>query len=133
MQGKTPAFKEPNGTGRRTPGIHALLFIPLHAGDAAAQAECEAALHAKYPGCIVMSARRPDEVAKLRQTIVAFFQQDLIEAELLLPWSAQQLRKELYANCEVLEERAEDEGAVFRLRGEPDTIERLRAQFALTR
>ena len=55
------------------------------------------------------------------------------EAELLLPWSAQQLRKELYANCEVLEERAEDEGAVFRLRGEPDTIERLRAQFALTR
>jgi len=33
----------------------------------------------------------------------------------------------------VLEERAEDEGAVFRLRGEPDTIERLRAQFALTR
>ena len=104
-----------------------------HVGDAAAQAECEAALHAKYPGCIVMSARRPDEVARLRQTIVAFFQQDLIEAELLLPWSAQQLRKELYANCEVLEERAEDEGAVFRLRGEPDTIERLRAQFALTR
>ena len=63
-----------------------------HVGDAAAQAECEAALHAKYPGCIVMSARRPDEVARLRQTIVAFFQQDLIEAELLLPWSAQQLR-----------------------------------------
>ena len=104
-----------------------------HVGDAAAQAECEAALREKYPGCIVMSARRPDEVARLRQTIVAFFQQDLVEAELLLPWSAQQLRKELYANCEVLEERAEDEGAVFRLRGEPDTIERLRAQFALTR
>jgi GTP-binding protein HflX len=104
-----------------------------HVGDAAAQAECEAALRAKYPGCIVMSARRPDEVARLRQTIVAFFQQDLIEAELLLPWSAQQLRKEIYANCEVLEERAEDEGAVFRLRGEPDTVERLRAQFALTR
>ena len=67
-------------------------------------------------------------MARLRQTIVAFFQQDLIEAELLLPWSAQQLRKEIYANCEVLEERAEDEGAVFRLRAEPDTLERLRAQ-----
>jgi GTP-binding protein HflX len=28
-----------------------------HAGDAAAQAECEAALKAKYPDCVVMSAR----------------------------------------------------------------------------
>jgi len=104
-----------------------------HVGDAEAQAECEAALRARYPDCVVMSARRPAEVELLRKTIVAFFQQDLIEAELLLPWSAQQLRKEIYANCEVLEERAEDEGAVFRLRGEPDTVERLRAQFALTR
>ncbi|CAL93941.1 conserved hypothetical GTP binding protein [Azoarcus olearius] len=97
-----------------------------HVGDAKAQAECEAALRARYPDCIVMSARRPDEVAKLRQTIVAFFQRDLVEAELLLPWSAQQLRKEIYANCEVLEERAEDKGAVFRLRGESEALERLR-------
>jgi 50S ribosomal subunit-associated GTPase HflX len=43
-----------------------------HVGDAAAQAECEAALRAKYPDCVVMSARRPDEVARLRQTIVTF-------------------------------------------------------------
>ena len=101
-----------------------------HVGDAAAQAECEAALHAKYPGCIVMSARRPDEVARLRQTIVAFFQQDLVEAELLLPWSAQQLRKELYANCEVLEERADGEGAFFRVRAEAAALQALREQFS---
>ncbi|MEI8118054.1 MAG: GTPase HflX, partial [Methylophilaceae bacterium] len=50
-------------------------------GDAAAQAEREAALQARYPDCVVMSARRPDEVAKLRQKIVTFFQQDLVEAE----------------------------------------------------
>jgi hypothetical protein len=72
-------------------------------------------LRAQYPDCIVMSARRPDEVARLRQTIVAFFQQDLVEAELFLPWSAQQLRGDIYANCEVLEERADGEGAFFRL------------------
>jgi hypothetical protein len=35
-----------------------------HVGDAAAQAECEAALRAQYPDCVVMSARRPDEVAE---------------------------------------------------------------------
>lgn len=100
-----------------------------HVGDAAAQAEREAALRAHYPDCIAMSARRPDEVAALRQAIVAFFQQHLVEAELFLPWSAQQLRREIYANCEVLEERADDDGAFFRLRGERDAVDSLREQF----
>jgi len=101
-----------------------------HVGDAAVQAECEAALRAQYPDCVVMSARRPDDVARLRRTIIAFFQQDLIETELFLPWSAQQLRREIYANCEVLEERADGEGAFFRVRGEGDVLAGLREQFA---
>ena len=100
-----------------------------HVGDAAAQAECAAALRAQYPDCVVMSARRPDEVAGLRQRIVAFFQQDLVETELFLRWSAQQLRGEIYANCEVLEERADGEGAFFRVRGEADMLARLRERF----
>ncbi len=99
-------------------------------GDAEEQAAMAAALHEKYPDCIVMSARRPDEVAQLRQRIVTFFQKDLVEAELFLPWSAQQLRKDLYASCEVIDERADEDGAFFRLRGEAATIEALREQFA---
>jgi len=101
-----------------------------HVGDAAAQAEREADLRALYPGCVVMSARRPDDVAALHQIIVARFQQDFIEAELFLAWSAQQLRGEVFANCEVLEERADEEGAFFRVRGDRDTVEALRAQIA---
>ena len=102
-----------------------------YVGDAAAQAECEAALRAQYPDCVVMSAKRPEEVAALRQTIVSFFQQDLVEAELFLPWSAQQLRKDIYASCEVLAERADEAGAFFMLRGEAETIDRFREQFSL--
>ncbi|MHB1188532.1 GTPase HflX [Thiobacillus sp.] len=104
-----------------------------HVGDAAAQAEREAALRATYPDCIVMSARRPDDVAKLHKAIVAFFQQDLVEAELFLPWSAQQLRGEIFARCEVLEERADDEGAFFRVRGEQEVLNSLREQFGQAR
>ena len=99
-----------------------------HVGDADAQAEQEAALQVRYPGCIVMSARRSRDVAQLHQTIVAFFRQDLVEAELFLPWSAQQLRGEIYGGCEVLEERADHEGAFFRVRGALDVVEGLREQ-----
>jgi len=101
-----------------------------HVGDAAAQAECEAALREKYPDCIVMSARRPDEVAKLHHKIVEFFQQDLVEEELFLPWSAQQLLGEIYASCQVLGERSDNDGTFFRVRGEPGALNNLREQFS---
>jgi GTP-binding protein HflX len=104
-----------------------------HVGDAAAQAECEAALRIQYPDCIVMSARRPDDVAKLRQKIIEFFQQDLIETELFLPWPAQQLRGAIYTNCQVLEERSDNEGTFLRVRGEPGTIEILHEQISQAR
>jgi len=96
-----------------------------YVGDATAQAEYEARLRMRYPDCVVMSARRPDEVAKLRNIIVKFFQQDLVEAELFLPWSAQQMRGEIYATCQVLEERSENEGAYFKVRGEPNALGKL--------
>ena len=99
-------------------------------GDATAQAEHEAALRAKYPDCIVMSARRPDDVARLHRAIVAFFQRDLVEDELFLPWSAQQLRKDIYAHCEVVGERHDEAGAFFSVRGESEALERLKDQFA---
>ena len=99
-------------------------------GNATAQAECEARLRMRYPDCVVMSARRPDEVAKLRNIIVKFFQQDLVEAELFLPWSAQQMRGEIYATCQVLEERSENEGAYFKVRGEPNALGKLDMQLS---
>ena len=107
-----------------------LVFNKLdHVGDAAAQAARVAALRLQYPDCIVMSARNPGDVAKLHRAIVAFFQKGLIEAELFLPWSAQQSRGDIFASCEVLEEGADDAGAVFRVRGEPDAIKRLQEKF----
>jgi GTP-binding protein HflX len=99
------------------------------AGDAAVQAEREAALRAQYPGCIVMSARRQGDIAKLREAICAFFQGRLVEAELFLPWSAQKLRGQIFATCTVLEERADGEGAFLRVRGEPEVVNRLREKF----
>jgi len=95
-------------------------------GDEAAQREREAALRAQHPECLVMSALREADIVKLREAIGAFFRRRLVEAELFLPWSAQQLRGEVFASCEVLEERAESEGAFFRVRGEREAVRRLR-------
>jgi GTP-binding protein HflX len=100
-----------------------------HVGDAAAQAEREAELRAAWPDCIVMSARRAEDVARLRDEIIAFFRQDQVEAELFLPWSAQQSRGEIFASCEVLEERADEDGAFLCVRGAKDAVAALNSRF----
>ena len=104
-----------------------------HVGDLAAQAEHTAMLRAQYPDCLVMSARRHGDVATLREAVVAFFQGNLVEDEIFLPWSAQQLRGEIYTRCEVLEERADGDGAFFRVRGERAAVDSLREQFGPAR
>jgi GTP-binding protein HflX len=71
--------------------------------------ERTAELQAKYPGCIVISARREDDIAELHQAILRFFQKDLIESE-------------FFAACNVLKERAGDAGAFFRSRATLDVI-----------
>ena len=86
-------------------------------------------MRARYPDCVVMSARRPEEVTALHRIIVGFFQQGLVEDELFLPWTAQQRRKDIYADCEVLEERADEAGAFFRVRGDAQVVAALREQF----
>ncbi|MEW6025654.1 MAG: GTPase HflX, partial [Pseudomonadota bacterium] len=72
----------------------------------------------------------PQDVAALHRAIVAFFQKALVEAELFLPWTAQQLRGEIFARCDVLEERADEAGAFFRVRAGQETLASLREQLS---
>ncbi|MGK2951984.1 MAG: hypothetical protein ACSLEZ_06325 [Thiobacillus sp.] len=43
-------------------------------------------------------------------------------------WVFWKLRGEIFARCEVLEERADEEGAFFRVRGEQGALDSLREQ-----
>lgn len=102
-----------------------------HVGDADAQAEHAAFLRNIYPDCVLMSARNPSDIAALHQKIVTFFQQDLIETEVLVPWSMQKMRGEIYEKCQVLEERADEEGAIFRILAAADILSNIKIQLGL--
>ncbi len=95
-------------------------------GDAKAQAARGKALCARFPKCLVVSALVAGDVARLRGAILAFFRKGLVKAELFLPWSAQKLRAPLFASCEVIEERPDEEGTCFTVRGSRADIDALR-------
>ena len=54
-------------------------------GDADAEAKATAALLERWPEAVVMSARRPADVARLRDRLTAFFKRDLVEGERARP------------------------------------------------
>ena len=78
--------------------------------------------------CVGDTAAQAASEAAMRVAIMVFFQKDLIEASIFLPWTTQKQRGEIFAKCEVLEEHADSEGAFFRIRGERDTVNALREQ-----
>ncbi|MES1166028.1 MAG: GTPase HflX, partial [Verrucomicrobiota bacterium] len=97
-------------------------------GDASAEEAATAALLARWPEALVISARRPADVARLHAHLVAFFARDLVEGEVRVGYDRQQLRGEIFTWAEVLGERYEDDGVVFQVRARPDMLARWREQ-----
>jgi GTPase len=103
------------------------------AGDAIAQSDRTAALKAADTSSIVMSALDPIFVAQLHTKILDFFQSKMIEGTIVLPWSEQKLRGEIFDTCKVLEESSDEHGAYLRLLGTPGLVKSLEQRFGATR
>ena len=91
-----------------------------------------AALHAKHPDAILLSAKSPEDVAELRETIVAFFEAEMVEDQLVLPYSKQALLGDVYNSVRVLSDDYDTTGQILKVRGLPVTIARLRRALAVS-
>jgi GTP-binding protein HflX len=99
--------------------------------DRVAEAD-RVALRAKHPDAILLSAKLPDDVAALRETIVGFFETAMVEEQLVLPYAKQGLLSQVYDNVRVLSEDYNAIGRIIRLRGLPGEIARLRRAIAVS-
>ena len=103
-----------------------LLFNKI---DRVAEAD-RAALRAKHPDAILISAKSPGDVRMLRDTIIAFFEAAMVDDELVLPYAKQSLLGQIYDNARVLSEEYDAEGRILKVRGLPGAIARLRTALA---
>ena len=88
------------------------------------------ALLAKHPDAILLSAKSAQDVAALRETIVAFFEASMVEDQFVLPYAKQALLAEVYENARVLSEDFDTTGRIMKVRGLPGAIARLRKSLA---
>lgn len=86
-------------------------------------------LRERFPGAILLSAHAPDDVAALRQSMLDFFEAQMVEAELLIPYASQGRIGEVYETARVLSETFDEAGRRLRVRSMPAAIAKLTRQF----
>jgi GTP-binding protein HflX len=80
------------------------------------------------PDALLLSAHDPADVETLRARILAHFERDLEEAELLIPYSHSRVVAQAHALGTVLSEKYEDEGVRLRVRARATALAKLRAE-----
>jgi GTPase len=80
-----------------------------------------------FPEAVLLSAKSPDDVAGLHARIVEFFEREMVEDEILVPYTRQRVVHTIYEHCRVLAEACDDTGTRLRVRGRPEVVARLRA------
>jgi GTP-binding protein HflX len=89
-----------------------------------------AVLRTRHPDAILLSAKSPEDVAALRETIIAFFEAAMVDDEIVLPYAKQGLLGDVYDNARVLSEDYDASGRIMKVRGLPGAIARLRRTLA---
>jgi GTP-binding protein HflX len=95
-------------------------------GDAVAQAALAQTILAAWPDAVILSAKSSDDVRFLHDRLATHFRGDVVEDEIRMAFDQQHLRGALFAECEVLGERYDENGIIFRVRATPATIAHLR-------
>jgi len=102
------------------------LFNKIDRVDEAARA----ALAADHPDALLVSAKRPEDVGVVRGALLDFFERDLEEADLVIPYALQRLVAEAHAHGHVVAEAHDAAGTRLRVRASPGVLARLRASLA---
>jgi GTP-binding protein HflX len=82
-------------------------------------------LGAEYPNAVLTSTRSPEDMRAVSERIVHFFEKDMIEKEILVPYKAQGVISEMRLNMKILKESFNEEGVLLLVRSRPLDLQRL--------
>jgi GTP-binding protein HflX len=88
-------------------------------------------LQQEFPDAIFLSTRSKEDISALRSRLVSFFEKDMIEEDVLVPYNVQGAIGEIRSHLRVLSENYDDRGVTFRLRGLAEDLARVKSRFDL--
>jgi GTP-binding protein HflX len=125
-----PAFRLQLEVTQKTLGEIGALALPhkllLNKMDRV-PADQHKALKKEFPDAVMLSAKNPDDVERLRGLMLDFFEGDMEEATLRVPYTASGVQGELRQHAKVLKEEFTEKGTVFRVRAPTAVMARLKS------
>ena len=88
-------------------------------------AEGRADLALRFPDAFQLSAKDPEDVARLRARILAHFEAEMVEADVVVPYARMGLLGEVFEHARVVAEEYDETGRRMRVRGLPGGISRI--------
>ena len=85
----------------------------------------------EFSESIFLSTRNAADVQSLRESIIAFFEKDMTEEEILVPYTAQKVIGEMRLNMKILKESYEEEGTRFMVLARASDLNRLKKIMSL--
>jgi GTP-binding protein HflX len=93
--------------------------------------EDAAALSQEFPDAIQLSTRDKEDLAKLREILLKFFEKDMIETDLDVPYTVQGAIGEIRRQMRVVGETYTDKGVSLKVRAKSEDLARVKARFKL--
>jgi len=93
-------------------------------------AEEQAQLRAEFPDAVQVSALSPDDVTMLRGLMVQSFEAQMVEETVTVPYGKTGVMGEIRENAKVVSEEYVQEGAVLKLRTQPEILARIKSLLA---
>ncbi len=84
----------------------------------------------EHPGALLLSAHSPEDVARVRAALVAFFEADYAEGVLEIPFAQGHLIGEIHAQARVLSQSYTADGSVLNVRAQAELLEGWRDRLA---
>ncbi|MBH0200402.1 MAG: GTPase HflX [Nitrospira sp.] len=81
-----------------------------------------ASLKAEYPEAVFLCTRSKEDVNALRERIMTYFESDMLDEELCIPFTAQGVLAEIRARMRILSEDYTAEGLTIRVRSTPENL-----------
>lgn len=84
------------------------------------------ALRQEFPEALQISTREPKDLKMLREKIVSFFEQEMVDELILVPYTAKGIIGEIRSQMRVLEETYSESGTTFKVRAPQELIHALK-------
>lgn len=85
-------------------------------------------LRKEFPEAIMISTRDPADVRRMREKILSYFEDDMVDEDIFVGYTVQGIIGEIRAQFRVLGETYDGSGVTLKVRGRPEALTRLRAK-----